>query len=32
MVQTTAAQKHKNPKQLQTFNSKNVLNKKLNQH
>ena len=30
MVQTTAAQKHKNPKQLKTYNSKNVLkNKKI---
>ena len=30
MVQTTAAQKHKNPKQLKTYNSKNVLKKKKN--
>jgi hypothetical protein len=33
MVQTTAAEKHKNLKQLKTYNSKNVLKKKkLNQH
>jgi len=29
MVQTTAAQKHKNQKQLKIYNSKNVLTKKV---
>ena len=29
MVQTTAAQKHRNQKQLNIYNSKNVLTKKI---